>query len=48
LVEKLRQFVKEPQVTVMVTEYRSQPISILGRVTSPGASVTGPEKLCSR
>ena len=36
LVEKLRQFVKEPQVTVMVTEYRSQPISILGQVTSPG------------
>jgi polysaccharide export outer membrane protein len=36
LVGKLREFVKEPQVTVMVTEYRSQPISILGQVTSPG------------
>ncbi len=36
LVTKLREFVKEPQVTVMVTEYRSQPISILGQVTTPG------------
>lgn len=36
LVGKLKEFVKEPQVTVMVTEYRSQPISILGQVTSPG------------
>jgi polysaccharide export outer membrane protein len=36
LVGKLREFVKEPQVTVMVTEYRSQPISILGQVTQPG------------
>ncbi len=36
LVGKLREFVKEPQVTVMVTEYRSQPISILGQVTTPG------------
>lgn len=36
LQEKLKQFVKAPQVTVSVMEYRSQPISILGQVTTPG------------
>lgn len=34
--EKLSEFVNEPQVTVMVTEYRSQPVSVIGAVTKPG------------
>jgi len=36
VVEKLQQFVKAPQVTILVTEFRSQPISILGQVGTPG------------
>ncbi len=33
---KLKAYVKEPQVTVTVMEFRSQPVSILGAVTTPG------------
>ncbi len=33
---RLRTYVKEPQVTVSVAEYRSQPVSVLGAVASPG------------
>lgn len=33
---RLRTYVKNPQVTVAVAEYRSQPVSVLGAVASPG------------
>ncbi len=33
---RLRAYVKDPQVTVSVVEYRSQPVSVLGAVASPG------------
>jgi len=36
LVEGLRKFIKEPQVTVGILEYRSQPVSVLGAVKLPG------------
>lgn len=33
---RLKQYVKEPQVSVSVAEFRSQPVSIFGAVTKPG------------
>lgn len=36
LVEKLTVYLKNPTVTVSVIEYKSQPISVVGLVTSPG------------
>ena len=36
LVKGLRKFIKEPQVTVGILEYRSQPVSVLGAVKLPG------------
>lgn len=33
---RLRTYVKEPQVTVFVSEFRSQPVSVLGAVANPG------------
>jgi len=36
IVLKLMQFVKDPQVTVTVMEFRSQPVSVLGAVAAPG------------
>ncbi|HEX8984143.1 MAG TPA: polysaccharide biosynthesis/export family protein [Bryobacteraceae bacterium] len=33
---RLGAYVKQPQVTVSVVEYRSQPVSVLGAVASPG------------
>ena len=36
LVPRLRKYVKEPQVTVAVAEFRSQPVSVLGSVNKPG------------
>lgn len=35
-VERLREYVKEPQVTVAVVEFNSQPVSVLGPVQAPG------------
>jgi len=34
--ERLRKYLQEPDVTVSITEFRSQPISILGAVQTPG------------
>lgn len=34
--ENLKSFMRQPQVTVSITEYRSQPVSVLGAVKSPG------------
>ena len=36
LVERLKEYLKNPSVTVMVAEYKSQPISVLGQVQTPG------------
>lgn len=42
LAKQLRKYVQEPQVTVTVSEYRSQPVSVLGAVNSPGVyNLTG-------
>jgi polysaccharide biosynthesis/export protein len=36
IVKRLKVFLEEPEVTVSITEFRSQPVSILGAVTNPG------------
>jgi polysaccharide export outer membrane protein len=36
LIVKLKKYVKEPAVSVSVAEFRSQPVSVLGAVGSPG------------
>jgi polysaccharide biosynthesis/export protein len=36
LVRQLKKYVKEPQVAVSVTEFRSQPVSVIGAVRNPG------------
>lgn len=33
---RLRKYLKDPEVVVAVTEFRSQPVSVLGAVTTPG------------
>lgn len=36
LVSRLKTYVREPQISVTVTEFRSQPVSVFGAVTNPG------------
>ena len=36
LTERLRAFIHEPQVLVRVTQFRSQPVSVIGAVNKPG------------
>ncbi|HWR52632.1 MAG TPA: polysaccharide biosynthesis/export family protein [Bryobacteraceae bacterium] len=36
IAERLKEYVREPDVTVSVTEYRSQPVSVIGAVKNPG------------
>jgi len=36
LVEKLKPFIRKPDVSVRIVEYRSQPVSVIGCVKSPG------------
>jgi polysaccharide export outer membrane protein len=36
LTEDLKVYVRDPQVAVSIAEYRSQPVSVLGAVASPG------------
>lgn len=36
LTERFKVFVKQPQVTVSVAEYRSQPVSVIGAFNAPG------------
>jgi polysaccharide biosynthesis/export protein len=46
LTKKLATYYEHPQVTVLVTDYRSQPVSIIGAVTSPGViQLRGPKNL---
>jgi polysaccharide export outer membrane protein len=33
---RLKEYVKEPEVTVAIAEFRSQPVSVIGSVKSPG------------
>jgi polysaccharide export outer membrane protein len=36
LVERLKQYYVDPQVTVTITDFRSQPVSVVGAVANPG------------
>jgi polysaccharide export outer membrane protein len=36
LAARLKTYVQEPQISVTVTEFRSQPVSVFGAVTTPG------------
>jgi polysaccharide export outer membrane protein len=36
IASRLRKYLKDPEVVVAVTEFRSQPVSVLGAVTMPG------------
>ena len=36
LASRLKVYVQEPQVSITVTEFRSQPVSVFGAVTTPG------------
>lgn len=36
LVERLKEYLKSPNVTVSIAEYKSQPVSVIGQVQSPG------------
>lgn len=33
---RFKEFIQQPQISVMVTEFRSQPVSVFGAVTKPG------------
>ncbi|MBL8295587.1 MAG: polysaccharide biosynthesis/export family protein [Bryobacterales bacterium] len=46
LAERLKPYIKDPQVTVSVTEARSNPISVMGAVKTPGVhQIQGPRTL---
>jgi polysaccharide export outer membrane protein len=46
LTKRLGKYVREPQVSVTVSEYKSQPVSVLGAVNTPGIyNITGPTTL---
>ena len=46
LSNRLRKYVRDPQVSVTVSEYHSQPVSVLGAVNTPGVyNLTGPSTL---
>jgi polysaccharide export outer membrane protein len=36
LATRLKPYIKDPQVSITLTEFRSQPVSVLGAVTTPG------------
>src|SRR5882672_4804089 len=36
LVKALQEFIRQPKVAVSVTEFHSQPVSVMGAVTNPG------------
>ena len=46
LTRQLERYVRQPRVTAIVSEYHSQPVSVLGAVNSPGVyNLTGPNTL---
>src|SRR5262249_40093520 len=36
ITEKYKKYLRDPQVDVMVKEYRSQPVAVIGAVSTPG------------
>ena len=40
LVQRARRFIRNPQLGITVTEYRSQPVSVIGAVNTPGVAIT--------
>src|SRR2546428_10652581 len=36
LVNALQEFIRQPKVAVAISEFRSQPVSVIGAVTNPG------------
>jgi polysaccharide export outer membrane protein len=43
---RFKEFIHEPQISVTVTEFRSQPVSVFGAVTKPGVvQLRGPQTL---
>lgn len=46
LSKKLTKYIESPQIAISVTEYHSQPVSILGAVNAPGVQqLQGPKRL---
>jgi polysaccharide biosynthesis/export protein len=46
LTESLKQYIRDPQVTVYISEFRSQPVTVAGGVDKPGTFQTeGPKTL---
>jgi len=46
LTKQLGKYVRDPQVSVTVSDYKSQPVSVLGAVNTPGVyNLTGPSTL---
>lgn len=46
ITQKLKKYLKEPQVTVSIAEFRSQPVSVFGEVARPGVmQLRGPKTL---
>lgn len=46
IVERLKAYVEQPQVSIDITEMRSQPVSVLGAVKNPGVhQLRGPKSL---
>ena len=46
LTTRYKEFIQEPQISVTVTEFRSQPVSVFGAVTKPGViQLRGPKSL---
>jgi polysaccharide export outer membrane protein len=46
LAQRLSKYITSPQITINVLEYRSQPISVLGEVNTPGVhQLQGPQHL---
>lgn len=46
MIERLRKYVRNPRVSVHVSEYHSSPVSVLGEVNTPGVyQLSGPKHL---
>jgi len=46
LATRYKEFIQEPQISVTVTEFRSQPVTVFGAVTKPGViQLRGPKSL---
>ena len=45
LIDQLKTYVHDPQITVAVTEFRSQTVSVLGAVSKPGVQVLQGRKI---